>query len=179
MKEKKYIYFILISLLLSFVLIFFLILPKYQNIGLLKKEISENKIKIRSQKEYFQHLQQTAQDLQKYKEPLSKINSSLPESPMVPELLNLIQDACSQTNLILKDTSLSSITFKEIKGGSGKRIKETRVSLILNGEYQSFKKFISILENSARLIEIEKIYFSSPEKGNIFEFDIDVKIYSY
>lgn len=168
---------IIISLLLSVFLFCFLIWPKYQNLSLLRAEISQKMLELQSLQEYFGELKGLLEQLKEDQDSLSKIDSALPFNPSLSELFNFIQEASSQSGLFLKQVSLVKVSGeKEIKG----EIKESKVDLTLSGDYSSLKNFISILEKSARIIEIERISFVSPkkEKEN-FDFYLTINVYSY
>lgn len=170
---RNYSYLILICLFSSVLLFFLLIWPKYQSLSSLNKEISQKTSEFQSQEKYFQDLQKTSEELKKYQDSLSKIDSALPSDPSLPELFNFLQNFSSQSGLSLKKISPSSISPKE-------ELKESRVDLTLSGDYPSFKNFLSVLEKSARMIELEKIFFSSPQKETeSFDFNLTIKVYSY
>jgi len=170
---KNYPFYITIFFLLSFFLIIFLIFPKYQNLNSLKKEIFEKEDELSSQEKYFETLQKTSEELKKYAPSLSKVDAALPKNPSLPELLNFIQKTSAQSGLSLK--GISPAATSPLKGG---KIKETRMNFVLVGNYPDFKNFLSILEKSARLIDIENFSFSSPKEGP-FNFNLTIKVYSY
>jgi len=170
---KNYLFYIVIFFSGVILLIFFLIFPNYQNLTFLKKEISEKEVELSSQEKYFQDLQNIAKELKKYETAISKIDSALPAGPSLPELLNLIQAKASQSGLALKGVGPATIIPAGEKG-----LKEIRLNFILIGNYSDFKNFLSILEKSARLIEIENISFSSLEEGPL-TFNLTIKVYSY
>ena len=185
---KNYIFYTTIFLSLSFFLLIFLVFPKYQTLNALKKEILGKEDELSSQKKYFETLQNTSEELKKYEASLSKIDAALPKTPSLPELLNFIQKASSQSGLSLKGISPASTVPLE-KAASEKaslapngrgEIKETRINFLLVGNYPDFKNFLYILEKSSRLIDVENISFSSPkEKEGPFNFAITIKVYSY
>ncbi|MFQ6049966.1 MAG: type 4a pilus biogenesis protein PilO [Candidatus Paceibacterales bacterium] len=170
---KNYPLYIAIFLLLSFGLIFTLIWPKYRNLVSLNEEISKKEFEVESQEKYFQELQQTSEELKKYETSLSKIDSALPQKPFLPELLNFLQKTSSQSGLSLQGISPFPTVFV-----GGRRTRETRINLILSGGYSEFKNFLSVLEKSARLIEVENISFIFPGEGP-FTFNLTIKVYSY
>ena len=180
---RNYSFYITIFFLLSVLLIIFLIFPKYQNLNLLKKEISGKEDELSSQEEYFESLQKTSEELKKYEDSLLKIDTALPQKLSLPEFLNFIQKASSQSNLSLRGmspavtSSLEKAAEGEPRQGRG-GIKETRISFVLAGDYSDFKNFLSILEKSARLIDIENFSFSSSKEGQ-FNFNLAIKVYSY
>lgn len=169
---KNYPFYIVIFFSLSFFLIIFLIFPKYQNLNSLKKEIFEKEDELSSQEKYFETLRETSEELKKYEDSLSKVDTALPKNPSLPELLNFIQKTSSQSGLSLK--GISPAVTSPLEG----EIKETRINFLLVGSYSDFKNFLSILEKSARLIDIENFSFSSPKEGQ-FNFNLAIKVYSY
>jgi len=170
---KPQAYLIIISLLLSALLFFLLILPKYQNLTVLKEEISQKTFEFQTLENHFKNLQEISEKLKEYQNSLSKIDSALPLSPSLPELFNFLQRASSQSGLILKKIGPFKVSVVE------EELKESKVDLTLSGDYPFFKNFLSSSEKSARLIKIEKISFSSPKEGESFDFDLTIKVYSY
>lgn len=177
MKIRIYLILILIYLFSSALLFFLFILPKSQSLFFLIKEISQKESSLSIQQEYFQELQKTSEELKKYEETFLKIDLALPPEPYLSlaELLNFLQKSSSQSGLSLKKISSVSVSPKE-------DLKESKIELILNGSYPSFKNFLSVLEKSARLIKIERISFSVPERreeDETFDFNLTIKVYSY
>ena len=174
---KNYLFYTTIFFILSFFLLIFPVFPKYQTLNVFKKEVLEKQEEFHSQEKYFETLQNASEELKKYETSLSKIDSALPQNPSLPELLNFIQKASSQAGLSLKGISPAvTLPYKKEKG----EIKETRINFLLVGSYPDFKNFLSILEKSARLIDVENISFSLPkEKEGLFNFAITIKVYSY
>jgi len=170
---KDRIYLIPISIFLSMVLIFFLVWPKYQKLTSLKKEILAKESEVQSQKNYFEELKRTSEELKNFEDILSKIDLALPQKTSMPEFLNFIQKSSAQSGLTLK--AISSFTITPSEGG---KINEIRISLTLGGSYSDFKNYLSVLEKSARLIEVENITFSSEKEGQ-FTFSLTLKVYSY
>jgi len=170
---KKYLFYTFISSFFSFSLIFLLVYPRVQNLFFLKKEILEKESDLQSEEEYFQEIEKTSEELKKYQDSLLKIDSALPKKFSLPELLNFLQKVTSQSGLSLK--GISSVSATPLLAG---KIKENRLNLVLVGNYSDFRNFLSILENSARLIEVENISFSLPKEGQT-NFNLTIKVYSY
>jgi Tfp pilus assembly protein PilO len=152
-----------------------LILPKYKGLKDLQASVAEKETELQYKQQYFSNLADVKTKLDKYEEELSKIDSALPFGPSLPSLFNFIQGAGSQSGIVLKGISpFTSTSQKESK------VKKTEFSLEVSGDYASFKSFISALEKSARLIEIENISFSLPkEGGDIFTFNIKIAVSNY
>jgi len=167
---------IAVCLFLTLVLGTFLIWPEYQEFGVQKSKIWQKEGELQNLKEHLLELEALSRELERYQVELSKIDSALPAEFFLPSLLNYIQKTASENGLILKSFGpVSSTPFK-----AREKIKEFHLSLELSGSYSAFKNFLSDLEKSARLIEVENISFSSPqEEEKPFSFSIGIKVYSY
>lgn len=163
---------IIVSFLLTLILGVVLIYPRYQDLQFIQEKIEELKIELQSKEEYLSNLNEVSEELKKYETELSIIDSALPSSPFLPALFDFLQKASSQNGLILKAMS-------PVSGLLSKGFKETRVNLNMTGSYASLKSFLSVLENSARIIELESLSFSSSEELSPFDFNIAIKAYSY
>jgi len=165
---------IAVCFFLTLVLGIFLVWPEYQELKGLKSKITEKEGELQTLKEHFLELDDLSKNLKQYEVELSKIDSALPDGFDLPSLLNYLQEAASGTGLILK--SFSPVSSTPFKG----KIKEFRLSLGFSGSYSAFKNFLSSLEKSARLIEVENISFSSPlGEEKPFDFSLGIKVYSY
>ncbi|MBU4299403.1 type 4a pilus biogenesis protein PilO [Patescibacteria group bacterium] len=164
---------IIICLLLSLALGFFLVWPKGQEFRQGKAEIQQKETEFRNLKGYLSELRSVSEELQKYPTELSKIETALPSRFSLPSLINGLQKTASERGLILKSYSLGSLPKQE----SG--IKELPLALVLSGSYSAFKDFLFVLERSSRLIELENVSFSSPEEGKPSDFNLGIKVYSY
>lgn len=170
----NYSFYIIIALSLSLLLIFGLVLPRYRDWDSLNQEIFKRGIELRSQENYFQEIQRISGKLKENQDSLSKIESALPEDRSLPQVLNFFQKAASQSGTTLKHIVPVFVVLER-----GQNIRTTKVNLVLGGDYYSFKNFLSLVEKSARLIEVENIYFSYPKEGGPFIFNISTKTYSY
>lgn len=166
---------ILINFLIAFLIGYFLILPKYQTLKDLKLTLQEKKAELQYKEEYFSNIKKISEELKKYELELAKIDSAFPPDPSLPSLFNFLEKASSQNGLILKSIGPFQITFSEEKLG----IKEIYLNIVVTGSYPAFKNFLSTLEKTARLIEIENINFAFPEKEESPAFNLKIKTHSY
>ncbi len=172
---------IVICFLIIFIFSAVVLYPRYQNFQEVQRNIKEKKEEVAIQEDYFSKLSQIKTELEKYKEELSKINSALPDSPFLPSIFSFLQKASSQSGLVLKGISPFIISSPE----ESPNIKEIQFGLEVVGPYQSFKNFLSTLEKSARLIEVDNISFAAPKgetpagQENLFTFNLRIKVYSY
>lgn len=184
---KTYNFYTIIISVFAFLIIILLVFPQYQNWKIASLRLTALKEDEKKQNEYFNNLRQIDRDLENYKDALDKIHTALPESSALPQLLNFIQKLASQNGLYFK-----KIGAIETKEATQAQLKETKIEIALSGDYQGFKRFVSGLERSARLIEIENINFSYPpetekkqqeeqkkkkEEVTIFDFQLTIKVY--
>jgi Tfp pilus assembly protein PilO len=173
---------IIIGLILLAALGIAVVFPKYQNLSLLQSKVEEKEAILQSEKEYFSSIGDVSEKLKGYEEGLSKINSALATEPGLPDLLNFLQTAASENGLVLKKiapTLPSSLKEELVRQGWSPEIKETGVNLTVAGYYPSFKSFLSALEKTARMIELESISFSASEEAGPIDFNLRIKVYSY
>ncbi len=166
---------IIVIFLLSIALGIGLISPQYQTFKIIQKEVGARQAELQSKEEYLSNLNKASDKLKEYEAQISKVDSILPSDPGLPALFDFVQNASSQSGLVLKGISPSSTRASQNFEG----IQETALSLILSGSYSSFKSFLSVLEKTSRLIEIESISFVSPEKEGPFNFNLKTRVYSY
>jgi Tfp pilus assembly protein PilO len=152
---------------------FFVLWPKYQELKVVELNIDNQEIELKTKKEYLQMLEELKLELEKNAAELAKVDSALPTDPSVPSLFNYLQVAASQAGLILTEISPFSVADSSALAG----LKEIGFNVKISGTYPSVKSFISTLERSARMIEVESISLSSSEEGS-FNFDLGLKTFS-
>lgn len=155
-----------------------LVWPNHQKLKSSEQEIKEKKVEVETKKEYFQHVEKVSEELKNYQAQLAKIDSALPLNPDLEILLHFLQETSSKSGLDLTDIK-PPITQQIAKEKELLEIKEIELSFRVVGYYTAFKAFLSALERSARLIEVESISFSSSEKEEPQSFELKIKVYSY
>lgn len=191
-----------------------MIWPKSQESKILQNNIKVKKEEIKQTKDYFKNLKELKIQLETdYLDELSKIGSALPSGTSMPSFLKFLQESSAQSGLLLRSIDPSTNVYsqesnsKELKVSSPSEgslpaensppvlnnspkesnLKELKVSLDLEGSYSSFKNFLSVLENSSRLIDTESISFtladsSKTENGQektSSSFKLQIRAFSY
>jgi len=172
---------IIVCLLLTLMIGFFALYPKYQELTLLKSQIKGKKAELQFREEYLDELSKASDELKKYDEQLKIIDTSLPSESSLPLLFDFLLKIGSQSGLILKDMSATE--------GSSDNLKIITISLGASGSYSSFKDFIVALEKSARIINIDSFSFGHPGQSNeesskdnsapVFNFNLAISTHSY
>jgi Tfp pilus assembly protein PilO len=163
----------------------FVLLPRYRSLNLLNAEVAAKELELSSKEEYVSQLESLSRILEKHPEELSKIDFALPLEPNLPSLFEFLQGICSDKRLVLKRIG----AFAIVPVGKDTGLKRTRVGFEVSGTFDALMDFLSVLEKSARLIEVSQISFRSEvakegeeEEGaeaEIFTFKITANIFSY
>ena len=175
---RTFISFILIGISIFLAVIF--VWPKYQNFNNLKIEIFNKEQEIKYEEEYQKEVVRISQKLDERQAEIEKIDSALPADLSLPALLKFLQKITSENGLILTQAAL--IPAKPIEGISNTR--EIQGNLAVSGSYSSLKNFLTALENSSRIIDVDSINLSAnpkktSESSDIFSFQIKIRAYSY
>ncbi len=169
---------IAIALILFIILAlgFYLVAPKYQEFKKLQVKLGEKEAEFKAKAAYFLGVVDTFKKLRNYEEDLEKVDSALPLNPSLASLIYFFQIKSSESGLIFKKANLFSISLISKKSD----IKEITFFLEFFGSYFAFKNFLSSLEKSARLIEVENISFTSQvETEQTYPFKLKIKAHSY
>lgn len=192
---------IAICFFLGFILAVGVIWPRYQELNVVRGKERDIRAKLQFREEYLEKISNISEQFKRYKEPLSRIDSALPDDPLLPVLFASVESQAAQAGLVLEEISAEVtvpvedvLEFQELIGDfpeevffeedvpeeDAPKLQKTKVLLRVSGSYDSFKNFLSVVENSARLIKIESVSFDSPEEEEeLFTFNVGIKIYSY
>jgi len=178
---------IIICLILSVILGFFLIWPQYQEFNEERWHLKEKEAERDNQEEYFAHVENVAKELSGYENELNKINSALPYDLDIADLINFLDKATSRNGLGIVGISSLSVDKKSSPKNEESvvaRTKEIDMVFDVKGSYPAFKNFLSTLEKSARVIDVESITLkkkqvSTKEEESPPVFTLKIKTYYY
>lgn len=160
----------------------YLLVPKFQEFQAQNDLLESKRNELKYREEYFLKLQAVETQIKEYKPEIEKISVALPNDPSLPSLFDYLQRTCSQSGLVVNDMGNFTVSNSSKHAG----LKEISIKIGVSGPYESLKAFISVLEKSSRLIDVEGVSFGvldSQEQGgrslDIFPFSISLKVYSY
>ena len=165
---------VMIALVLAVVLVW----PQYQKNQTLNSDIESKKEELWSQETYFSEVKEISAKLQEYSDVFSKISDALPKDPSLASLANFLQTNSAQTGLILKKMVLGgTIPPSDDK----ESLTETQFIIQVSGSYGAFKNFLALVENSARIIDVQSLSIDIPPKESegSSTFTLDLKTTSY
>ncbi len=166
------------GLVMALIIAVLLVWPQYQKLQVLNSDIENKGGELRAQEAYFFRIKEISAQLQEYSDALSKISSALPKDPSLASMASFLQTNSAQTGLILRRIVLGdTAALSENKGP----LAEMQFVIQVSGSYESFKDFLGLIENSARMIEVKSISVEIPlEKSEGSPtFTLNLKTTSY
>jgi len=173
MKQKPLVILLFIIVLTLGVVFFGL--PQYHTFSDLRLRVEEKQTELKNKETYFSELNRVDKKLEEFGQDVQKVDSALPQEPQIPDVLNFLGKTSSQSGLVLKNVELEKTMPLEKE----QKFKKTTLAVSLSGIYPAFLNFLSELQKSARLIGADLISFSSPETGEIFDFNLKIRTFSY
>lgn len=174
MSSKVYLSVFIIFLSILFLYLF--VYQKYQELSFLKKELSQKEQELENTRRYIRQVKEASEKLKDYSEQLSVIETAIPENLQEPETFHLLQTLSVQSGVTLKSVGKLSPKGENLP-------KRWITDIVILADYPTFKNFLSTLEKSARIIEINKISFSGTEKKEeikeLHNFNLILGIHSY
>jgi len=181
---------IAVILFVILLLIFLLVLPKYNAFKDLQVKLGEKKAEFNAKYAYFAEVARVYGELQSRQDGIKKIDDALPVDSNYGRLIYFLQKKAAENGLLVKSLFLS----KSSPVSSESNLKEIGFSLELTGSYSSLNNFIVSLEKSSRLFEVDNISFGSGSSGasgqaaggktqfqtqQTYQFKLSIKTYSY
>lgn len=161
-------------LLCAFVLSFFLTWPTYQGFQRNLQELKGVTLEYQYLSEHYANLERIDEELRQNETALAKIDSALPSSPMIPDLLDYLLKAASQNGLIVGNLGARVVKSSQTKAP----MQDIEVEVSVSGSYESLKSFLNTLHKNARMIEADSISFSTPSDEALFSFQINLRTHS-
>ncbi|HXX58438.1 MAG TPA: type 4a pilus biogenesis protein PilO [Thermodesulfovibrionales bacterium] len=156
--RAKIIALAVVAFIIAFLVCFFLILPKYQEIQKLRAEITNQENEIAKDRAKAARLSTLKIENEQLKKRLEELKLQLPEEKEVSGLLKQVSDLGIRSGL--KILSWKPEQKKDYPGGI---IYEIPVSVELSGGYHSLGIFFSSLTKLNRIVNISDIKISDPK----------------
>jgi Tfp pilus assembly protein PilO len=181
---------IIIFLILTVILTFLFVVPKYQEYQELTMKILESHAQYSGESIYYARVSDVLLGLETRKEVLDKIQGSLPNSFSLGPVVDFIQQKGTENNVKITSVmfsqisplSLDQVPYAKAVG----EIKNSAFTASVTGSYQGLKNFLSAMDNSARLFEMDSVSFSkidsiSTARNRVQEYvlKLEVKTHSY
>jgi type IV pilus assembly protein PilO len=157
--KQKILLLVLISVIEAAALVWFLYLPKYNELSGLKTELTRLKGEIDEKTRITKNLPQLQAEYEKLNQELAQALTELPNSQEIPSLLTSI-------TTLGKNAGLDFLTFRP-KGEVPKEFyADVPVVIIVSGSYFSVANFFAAVANLPRIVNITNVAFSDIKSVN-------------
>ncbi len=172
---------ILLIFLVSILIAVFLTLPLLQGFLESRAELENRKEELQGEEEYIAKLRMTEEEIEKQKEKLELIELSVPDTSSVVPLIYHIERLSQNYGMYLGEIGSHLV----VPSADFYPLREISMNFSVTGLYSSFRNFIRVLENSEKIINIERVLITSHEdveegeESEFLSFELFVKVYSY
>ena len=154
-------------------LCFYFVLPSYDQLNQLKTVLSERQNLLDSRTAMINYILKLKEDYNVHKQELEEIAIIIPSQKYIPEIISSLEAMATSNGVGLISINISESTKREeIKG-----VKGLTISVKLTGTYESYMNFLTSLETSRRLIDIELSRITPSEKTAILTIDLAGRAY--
>lgn len=182
----------IILLIVTLILAFLFVVPKYQESVNLQVILNEKQAEYDGESDYYTKIFGLLKNIKDRKDSLDKMNSALPSNVSFAPLIYFLQEKVTENGLTVKLITFSDIdpsAYGKVLPVDSDQIKNIVFAVDLSGSYQGLKKFLYSLEKSARLFQINNITvtsFQSLQSGSEpqiisqnYDFKLEVKTNAY
>jgi len=187
---------IAVIIFIIILLMYFFVVPKYHEFRDFQVKLGKAEAEYNGKFAYFSEVSKIFRQLEDRQESLEKVENAVPPKSQLADLVYFFQQKGTVSGLIVKNILLTKISGLT----SESTVQEIIFSLEVMGNYQSFKNFLSSLENSSRLFEVGNISFGSqilnqpsallsqaqtqtqetqPTIQQVYSFKFEIKTHSY
>ncbi|MBI2050085.1 MAG: type 4a pilus biogenesis protein PilO [Candidatus Staskawiczbacteria bacterium] len=178
---------IAVVIFIIILLMYFFLVPKYYEFRDFQIKLGKAEAEYNGKFAYYSEIGRVFRELENRREFLDKVENAIPTKPQLADLIYFFQQKSTESGLIVKDIILTKISPVTPESD----IREISFSLDVLGNYQSFKNFLSFIENSSRLFEVSNVTFGSQTTSQppgstspapvqqVYSFKLDIKTHSY
>lgn len=151
----------------SILILFFLVLPAFDQSRMLRDSIKEREDALKESQEISIRIKSLNQEIESRKADIDKLDKLLPGQKEIPELLSGMESIVTASGMILTEMNLSETAGQ----GSIMKINGT---LKLNGSFASFMNFLDLLEKNLRLIDVGTLDAAAQlvEGSRVLNYDV-------
>lgn len=180
---------ILIFLVITIILSFLFVLPKYEEYRALRQTSLEKQAKYSGESIYYARIADILSGLEERKEVLDKMQEALPQHFSLAPLVDFLQKKGNENGVAITSMVFSQITpllpIESPGALKSSEIKDVLFTLTVAGSYQGLKNFLFAMDNSARLFEMDTLSLSavpapaSKNKPQQYTLKLEVKTHTY
>ena len=153
--------------------VFGLIVPLAKDIMEKREDIKYHQRVIKANDKYISEVKDLIDKRESYSEDMQRVDKMTPENPEIPALFNFIEQTARENKMRIERLG----DFSVINSERNQFFGAVSFSFTLQGNYGSFKEFLSMVEENERLIEINRLSIEEEYWKN--NFHINASAYYY
>jgi len=153
---------IVFSILTVAFFILFAIRPTLITIAGLIKEIKDKKMIAQKLEEKINNLNLAQNEYFSLQDSFYLVDQALPKTSQISLLVRQIEALATKEGVVLEAIDYSTLNFKEEVGKGNP--EEIEIKMVLSGEYQNLKNFLTSLSNFRRIFRLEAFGFKTAKE---------------
>ncbi len=146
----------IIILIIALILFFFFVAPEYGKSENLQNNLGQKQAEYDGKSVYYAKVSELIASIESRTDALEKINSALSSDFSFAPIASFLQQKGVENGL-----TIQSIMFSQISPTTtNQKVKDVTFTVNVSGNYQGLKNFVSSLDTSARLFEVNSMNFS-------------------
>lgn len=175
-----------IFLVLALIVFFSMLWPTFTSINELNKKITQERAQYESQNQAVQVAQSIISQYKSLVSVSQTISLSIPKDTEIQNLIAQINNISAQSGLLLQSIGFEEVGLNAPVNSKSiiENYKTLQLSINLTGNYDSFKTWLSAVENNIRLMDVGAISFAglstsskSASDSSLFNFKVTVNVY--
>lgn len=180
-------------LILGFIAsIIFLDVPWAQKMLNLRKKLANERKSLQEQQDFIAKIEKLTQSYKDNTEVLKNIDYIMTNDVDAPGLIVQLEALAggsgmllSNINFALSEESIGSEKAKEVRSGeikteqASKQYNIVNINAKMTGDYLAFNRFLQLVEENLRLLDIESITFAPHQTSGASNFEFDVNLRAY
>jgi len=174
----KYYFLIPPILFLAFIFLVYLVLPQWSSFGKIKNEVAQKAQELQRSQAYFAGLKNDLAELSAYEDSLQKIETALPGELALAPLISFFNEKAGDNGLILKSMAQSQAPVVDTNEAEKPQTVPSAYFIVsLTGQVSAFESFLTDIETSARLVEVQNIALQQQNEAAPADINLFVKVY--
>jgi len=157
-----------------------LLAPQYKQLKDIQVEFEIENIALNRGEEYTTHLELRAREIDEHQEDLDKVNDAFPPYSQIPWLMEFLAYSLPRAGMVLRD--IGAFSSSVIGDDIDKEVVADTLKVKIEGGHDAFLRLLKVLEESACIVEVDKILLSAPVEErateDIFEFVLTIRTHS-
>jgi Tfp pilus assembly protein PilO len=168
----------LLLVIISFVLGYFAVLPRWSSYLLAKDELATEKQTQQELEKAQKEMNNFLADYKSHSQEAAQLNNALPlTQSQVYNVLKNLEDIGKSSGLTLGALNVIESPNSDQLGASENSIQTIEINLTVNGNSDGFRNFLTLLESNLRIIDVQSVQMLNDNTGIDIKHQIRFKTY--